>query len=372
MFSPPEKGSSIKSERGSGLRWFYDTRWLLLILAIVLGCILVWPLGPKPAAVLSSLGPVLTEEGHESIEPILPIPLRIVLDPKKVSLGESLFHDPGLSGDGSIACASCHNLNTAGVDGLSVAVGIKGRLGNTNTPTVFNSGFSFRQFWDGRAKTLEAQIDGPLHNVVEMASSWPKIIAKLEHSPAYVSSFSASYEDGITSDNIKDAITTFERSLYTPNSRFDQFLRGDKNAITAEEHEGYRLFKRFGCASCHQGVNVGGNMYQRFGVMVDYFSEGQRITEVDRGHYNVTRNEADKHLFKVPSLRLAALTPPYFHDGSAATLEGAIAIMGWYQLRRRLQTHEIALIVKFLQTLPGEYNGAFLIGETVTDGTARQ
>ena len=288
-------------------------------------------------------------------EPIQPLPTHIELDPAKVALGEQLFHDPQLSHDNTIACSSCHDLALGGTDGSAQAVGLNGAIGIMNTPTVYNSGFNFRQFWNGRAASLEEQIDGPVHNPVEMGSSWTEIIARLNTSPEYTQAFHAIYDDGIVAANIKDAIAVFERSLYLPNSRFDQFLYGDTTALTADEQAGYRLFKTYGCASCHQGVNVGGNMYQRLGIVADYFTDEASTAEANLGRFNVTGHETDRHVFKVPSLRLAALTPPYFHDGSVPTLDAAIGIMGFYQLGRTLSVEEVDLIAQFLRTLPGEH-----------------
>ncbi len=293
-------------------------------------------------------------------EPIQPIPLYIELDEKKVKLGKELFHDPRLSGDNSISCSSCHNLATGGVDRLVSSIGINGTVGPINSPTVFNSGFNFRQFWDGRTETLEEQIEGAIHAPIEMSSSWPEIIRKLNKSSKYVTTFEKLYLDGITSDNIKDAIAIFEQSLYTPNSRFDQFLRGNSQAITDEEKEGYRLFKDYGCVSCHQGVNAGGNLYQKFSVIGNYFIDRGNITEADLGRFNVTGDEQDRHVFKVPSLRNVALTPPYLHDGSIPTLQEAISVTGSYQLGRPIPSEETILIEKFLKTLTGEYEGVSL------------
>lgn len=290
-----------------------------------------------------------------SDEPILPIPTEISLDAGKVLLGEKLFNDPQLSHDNTISCASCHNLNLGGTDQKAHFTGIEGQIGDINTPTVFNSVYNFKQFWDGRAETLEAQIDGPTHASDEMGSTWDEILGKLRQSPEYVSEFAPLYQDGIQIENIKDAIATFERSLITPNSRFDQFLRGNQDVLTKEEKEGYRTFKSVGCASCHQGMNVGGNLFQEFGVMGDYFNDRGNITNADLGRFNVTHQEYDKYVFKVPSLRNVSQTYPYFHDGSAKSLEDAVKVMSKYQLGRELSPLEIDSIVKFLRTLDGQY-----------------
>lgn len=290
-------------------------------------------------------------------EPIQPIPIHSSLNKKRVALGDKLFHDPQLSHNNTISCASCHSLSTGGVDRLVRSIGINGAEGSVNAPTVFNSGFNFKQNWDGRSETLEDQIESTLKNPISMGSDWPEVISKLKDNPEYVKAFNQSYSDGMRSANIKDAIATFERSLSTPNSRFDKFLRGDSQAITAGEKEGYRLFKTYGCVSCHQGVNVGGNLFQKFGIMRDYFGDRGNETKADRGRFNITGNPEDLHVFKVPGLRNIALTPPYFHDSSTKTLEEAIAIMAKYQLGIDLSAEEINLIEQFLSALTGEYQG---------------
>jgi cytochrome c peroxidase len=292
-------------------------------------------------------------------EPIQPLPLEIKLDAKRVALGEKLFNDKRLSKDGTLACVSCHDLGKGGVDRAAVSTGIGGAKGPINAPTVFNSGFNFRQFWDGRAASLEEQAAGPIHNPKEMGSNWTEVLAKLNQDQALATEIKSVYADGLQPKNIQDAIATFERSLVTP-SRFDSFLRGNKTAITAEEQQGYQLFKSYGCVACHQGVNVGGNMFQVFGVMGDYFKKRGGVNDADLGRYNVTKIESDKHVFKVPSLRNVALTPPYFHDGSAATLEDAVDVMFRFQLGRAGSAKDKELIVKFLHSLTGEYKGKTL------------
>lgn len=300
--------------------------------------------------------------GHaQSEEPIRPIPLTVKLDAKKVVLGDKLFHDKRLSKDNTLACASCHGLDRGGVDGGVDggvgSTGINGAKGPINAPTVFNSGFNFRQFWDGRANSLEEQAAGPVHNPKEMGSNWAEVLGKLSQDAALVATFKESYPDGLQPKNIQDAIANFERSLITPNSRFDKYLRGDKAALKDDELRGYQLFKNYGCVACHQGVNVGGNMFQVFGVMGDYFAKRGGVTEADLGRFNVTKNEADKNMFKVPSLRNVALTAPYFHDGSAKTLNDAVDVMFKFQLGRAAPQQDKELIVKFLHTLTGEFRG---------------
>lgn len=293
-------------------------------------------------------------------EPITPLPLSVALSPEKVELGRRLFHEAKLSGDGSISCASCHSLTTGGVDRLPRSRGMGGKEGSINAPTVFNSGLNFRQFWDGRAESLEEQVDGPLQNPVEMGGTWPKAIAVLMQDSRYQSAFAAIYPDGIQPKNIRDAIGNFERSLVTPNSRFDRFLRGEQAALSENEREGYRLFKRIGCVSCHQGMGIGGNVYQKLGIMEDYFALRGQINAADFGRYNVTQREADRFFFKVPSLRNVAMTAPYLHDGSASTLNKVVRIMARFQLGVKLEATEEAALMAFLRTLTGEYQGKML------------
>jgi cytochrome c peroxidase len=304
----------------------------------------------------SAAGPVLeiAEHGREALSPL---PLVPNLPREKVALGRALFSDVRLSHDNTLSCASCHDLATAGHDRRIVSVGVAGAAGSINAPSVFNAALNFVQFWDGRAETLEDQVSGPVHNPVEMASSWPEVIAKLTEDEKFRREFTHAYPNGIEAASLVDAIATFERTLLTQNAPFDRFLRGDLQAIDARAQLGYRRFRELGCVSCHQGVNFGGNMFQRFGVMTDYFGSGEAhraVTSADLGRFNVTGREADRYVFKVPSLRNVALTAPYFHDGSAATLDEAVAVMGRVQLGRELSTDEIDSVKAFLGTLTGE------------------
>ena len=309
------------------------------------------------APVLDETGtdPERTTTGEARVwEPIKPIPEDTGTDPEKVALGRALFHDPRLSKDNTTACVSCHDLGSGGDDGRRISIGVEGKPGTINAPTVFNAGLNFRQFWDGRAGTLEQQIDGPVQSAVELGSLWPEVIAKLHQHESYPRRFGALYPDGISRKNVKHALAEFMRSLVTPNSRFDQWLKGDEGALTALEEHGYVLFKHYGCVSCHQGANVGGNMFQVFGVLNEYFKRRGGITEADLGRYNITGNPADRHAFKVPSLRMAAHTAPYLHDGSAATLRDAVDAMFEFQLGREAPDEDKEAIVAFIKTLAGE------------------
>ena len=317
-------------------------------------------LGTGVAVCLVSLAPCIFSAQEAAAEPIRPVPTEVEVDRAKAELGKWLFHDTRLSKNNTISCASCHDLSAGGDDGRVVSIGMEGRSGVLNAPTVFNAGFNFKQFWDGRAHTLTDQIDGPLQSSVEMESIWPDVVTKLFQDTDYPGLFQQIYPDSeqgqtISRQNIKDAIAEFVRSLTTPHSRFDRWLKGDTTALNDAEKEGYALFKRYGCASCHQGANVGGNMFQVFGVINDYFTKRGNITDADLGRFNVTGNEADRHAFKVPSLRMAAHTAPYLHDGSAATLRDAVDAMFEFQLGREAPDAHKDAIVTFLKTLPGEY-----------------
>ncbi|RFO96701.1 cytochrome B6 [Rhodoferax lacus] len=287
---------------------------------------------------------------------LLPLPPGPDVDTQKVELGRRLFFEPRLSHDNSLSCASCHDLAHGGADNRPTATGIGKQLGPINTPTVFNAGLNIAQFWDGRADTLEAQAAGPVHNPLEMGSNWQEVKTKLAQDPAYVQAFMQVYGQSLEGALVADALAAFERTLATPNSRFDQFLRGNSTALSTQEKAGYQFFKDYGCASCHQGAGIGGNMYQRFGVMEDYYRD-KPAKPADLGRFNVTQLPQDRHVFKVPGLRNVAVTAPYFHDASAATLEEAVRVMGRYQLGRELPRNEVAAITAFLRALTGEWQG---------------
>ncbi|HEY3177659.1 MAG TPA: cytochrome c peroxidase [Casimicrobiaceae bacterium] len=286
-------------------------------------------------------------------EPIRPLPADLKFDTRKIELGRKLFVDARLSQDGAVSCASCHDFSRGGADPRPRSIGVRGEIGGANAPSVFNSGLNFRQTWNGSGGSLEEFLERLIKNPKVFDSNWTDVVGKLRQDPALSGQFEVVYTEGITNKTAIDAIATFVRSLLTP-SRFDRYLRGDAGAISTEELQGYTRFKSYGCVACHQGVNVGGNMFQKFGVMGDYFAQRGNITPADLGRYNVTKRESDKFVFKVPSLRNVELTGPYFHDGSATTLEAAVEIMFRYQLGRDAPREDKALIVKFLKTLTGE------------------
>lgn len=321
---------------------------LVLLLAVV---ITAWFFRPEHdrSLLIQSAFPGSFDDAMQALRP-LPAPPE--LEPERVALGQRLFTDTRLSADHSLACVSCHRFDLGGADGRPVSIGILGREGGINAPSVFNSGLNFVQFWDGRALTLQEQAAGPIHNPLEMAASWALVVERLSADETMRQDFAIAYPDGLTAANIADAIASFEQSLQTPDSPFDRFLRGDRNALDDLALTGYQRFRDFGCISCHQGALLGGNMFQKFGVLGDYFA-GRALTEADLGRYNVTGRDEDRHVFKVPGLRNVALTAPYFHDGSATSLEAAVAIMGRYQLGRDLAPEDVKAIVAFLHSLSG-------------------
>ena len=307
--------------------------------------------------------------GDRAAEPVRPIDQEVEVDEAKAALGFALFHDPRLSVDNTVSCATCHALETAGVDNHQYSHGVDDQVGGVNAPTVYNAVYNFVQFWDGRAKTLADQAAGPPLNPIEMAStSFDEIIAKLAADKDYSKAFKAVYPDGLTEANITNAIEEFERTLITPDSRFDKWLRGDDSALTADELAGYELFKKYDCATCHVGPNLGGQSYELMGLRRHYFSErGLELTHEDNGRYKETQNERDRHRFKVPGLRNVEHTWPYYHDGTRLTLEDAVRDMGLYQSGVELTSAETDQITSFLKTLTGEYQGKLLVNDTPRD-----
>lgn len=281
-------------------------------------------------------------------EPISPIPQLIPYDKLKASIGEKLFFDPILSKNQTVSCASCHNFTYGGADSLARSIGMNGQTGRMNSPTVLNSAFNFAQFWNGRAKNLAEQASGPIHNPVEMGSSRSLIEQRINQKNEYKKAFSKIIGNRpINLDDIIEAIAEYEKTLITPNAKFDLYLQG-KMKLDPAETRGYALFKRLGCASCHNGVNVGSNSYQKFGVIVPI----ERHPHTD-DRFEITHRDYDKNVFKVPTLRNIALTAPYFHDGRAATLQEAIRIMSRHNLGVNLSDSDVNDLVSFLYTLTG-------------------
>jgi cytochrome c peroxidase len=283
-------------------------------------------------------------------EAIKPIEAVKGINTAQAELGKKLFFDPRLSKSGFISCNSCHNLSMGGTDNLKSSIGHNWNQGPINAPTVLNSSYNLAQFWDGRAKDLKEQAGGPIANPGEMGSTHELAVDIVKSMSGYQQEFKSAFgSDGVDIDRITTAIAEFEKTLVTPNSRFDQWLTGKKDAITKDEEKGYQLFKTSGCTSCHNGAAVGANSYQKMGAVKPYKTDNKA-----EGRFAVTKKEADKFMFKVPTLRNVELTYPYFHDGNAATLTDAVDIMGKVQLGKEFSKDENASIVAFLKTLTGD------------------
>ena len=293
-------------------------------------------------------------------EPITPIPEEHGQDPARVSLGQQLFNDVRLSKNNILSCASCHQLSQGGDDGLKTSITNNGSPDLINAPTVFNSRFNFRQTWRGKFRNLEQQAEGDLQNPRHGNIGWDELIPKLQNIEYYRKEFKKIYKKGISRESVLELLATYERSLITPGSRFDEYLKGNSKALNKKEKEGYRLFKSHGCIACHQGVNVGGNVYQEFGLFGDYFKKRGNIKKADYGLFNVTGKEGDKFVFRVPGLRNVEVTAPYLHDGTVNDLEEVVKIMAEYQLGTELPEETIKLITAFLKTLTGKYQGKLL------------
>lgn len=278
------------------------------------------------------------------------------LSPAKVALGKKLYLDTRLSVDNTISCNSCHKLSSFGVDNEPTSPGHKGQRGGRNSPSSFNAALHATQFWDGRAATVEKQALGPILNPIEMAMpSEAEVLARLKNDKTIASEFAQAFpgeKQPLTYENVGRAIGAFERTLITP-SRFDDFLKGDESALTADEKRGASVFVQTGCAACHNGATMGGQIFQKLGLVKPYPTK-------DMGRFEVTKNEADKMMFKVPSLRNVTKTGPYFHDGSIPTLEQAVSTMAEYQLGKQLTQEQIKDIVTFLNSLTAKNPENFL------------
>ena len=273
----------------------------------------------------------------------------------KVELGKMLYFDPRLSASHTISCNSCHSIGLGGADAEPTSLGHRWQHGGRNAPTVFNAVFNTAQFWDGRAKDLEEQAGGPMVNPLEMASPPAHVAEQLKGIPGYRDAFAKAFpgeSDPVSLANAQKAIAVFEATLITPNAPFDLFLKGDANALSATQKQGLALFMDKGCASCHNGVNVGGGMYAPFGVAEKPGAEF--LPPADKGRFMVTKTASDEYVFKVPTLRNIALTAPYFHTGQAWDLRQAVGVMGTSQLGVQLTDDEIDKITAFLGSLTGE------------------
>ena len=299
-------------------------------------------------ALISGLA-VFTAVHAANDEPISPIKPPANINLGQAELGKKLYFDPRLSKSGFISCNSCHNLSMGGTDNIPTSIGDKWQQGPINSPTVLNSSLNLAQFWDGRAADLKEQAGGPIANPGEMAFTHTLAIDVLQSIPGYVREFKQVFgKDKIDIDQVTTAIAEFEKTLVTPNSSFDQWLLGKKDALTKTELEGYKLFKDSGCVACHNGEAVGGNSFQKMGLVEPYKGN------MPDGRAAVTGNDADRFNFKVPTLRNVEMTYPYFHDGAANTLTEAVDVMGRLQLGKKFSEQEISDVVSFLKTLTGK------------------
>ena len=295
-----------------------------------------------------------------------PVPADNPMTPKKIKLGKELFFDPRLSKTGTVSCNSCHDVMGAGDDNRPFSTGVHGQLGGRSAPTVYNAAFMSVQFWDGRAKNLEEQAKGPLVNPVEMAmDAHDEVISRISKIPGYIGEFAEAFPDSnkkITIDLVAKAIASYERTLLTPNSPVDRFLKGDKKALSPAAQHGMQLVQTVGCVACHNGPNFAGpalpegtGFYQKFPTFPGSEYDSKYELTKDLGRYNVTKNDADKNVWRVPTWRNIALTAPYFHNGSVKTLDEAVRVMAKVQLNKTLQEDEVHDIVEFLNGLTGKF-----------------
>ena len=314
----------------------------------------------------ASLAMVLTSSlvNADPLPKTVPTPANNPTTPEKVELGKQLFFDPRLSFDGTVSCNSCHDVMSSGTDNRATSTGISGQRGNRSAPSVWNAAFQSAQFWDGRAATLEEQAKGPPLNPVEMGMpSEAVIIERLEAVPGYVEQFTNVFGGihPVSYDNMAKAIAAFERTLITPNSAYDRYLEGDKNALSKQAQRGKHLFKQSGCKGCHSGGNfagptmlIGQGFFQKFPTVSSEYDKKYKLS-ADKGRYEVTRAREDMNKWRVPSLRNVALTAPYFHNGSVAKLDEAVRVMAKTQLDLELSENEVNDIVAFLESLNGEF-----------------
>lgn len=285
----------------------------------------------------------------------------------KVALGRMLYFDARLSKNQDVSCETCHRLNEYGIDNEPTSTGHRGQRGTRNAPTVYNAAIHFRQFWDGRAPTVEEQAKGPMTNPVEMAMpNETRIVETLRSMPGYVDAFRKAFpgeSDPVTVDNAAKAIGAFERKLLTP-SRWDDFLKGERSALHADEIAGLRRFVEVGCQTCHFGPGMGGGMFQKFGLVMPWRDAR------DLGRFELTKQDSDRMVFKVPSLRNVEKTAPYYHDGSVATLDEAVRLMGRHQLGIELSATDIGSIVTFLKSMTGPLPLAYIAPPTLPPSTA--
>ncbi len=308
------------------------------------------------ALVLASTASVAA--AWEALPTVAPAPADNPTTAEKVELGKMLYHDPRLSSTGTVACASCHNTMLGGEDNRAGSMGVRAQVGGRSAPTVWNAAFNKVQFWDGRAASLEAQAAGPVTNPIEMGmKSWDEVVVRLKAIEGYKQAFHKAFgTDAITKELATKAIAAYERTLITPNSHYDKYVNGDKGALTEQQVRGMNKVAELGCTSCHSGAAFNGaGTFQKFPVHANGYFEAQYHFSKDKGLAEVTKKPENDHFWKVPTLRNIALTAPYFHNGSVATLDQAVKIMAKLQLNKDLTKEETADIVAFLNALTGEF-----------------
>ncbi len=307
---------------------------------------------------LALAGSVSVASAWEALPTKAPAPADNPTTAAKVELGKMLYHDPRLSSTGTVACASCHNTMLGGEDNRAGSMGVNGQVGGRSAPTVWNAAFNAVQFWDGRAPSLEAQAAGPVTNPIEMGmKSWDDVVARLKTIDGYKHAFHQAFgENSISKDNATKAIAAYERTLITPNSAFDKYVKGDKKALTEQQVRGMNKVAELGCTNCHSGPALNGaGTFQKFPINSNGYFEAQYHFKKDKGLAEVTGKAEDEHMWKVPTLRNVALTAPYFHNGSVKTLDDAVKLMAKLQLDKDLSNDEISDIVAFLNALTGEF-----------------
>ncbi|MGO6733085.1 c-type cytochrome [Rhizobium ruizarguesonis] len=290
---------------------------------------------------------------------ITPLQAPPPLEERKLALGARLFADPIMSGKGRLSCSSCHDLSTSGTVNLKRTIGYNGAVHNFNAPTIFNVANNYRLGWRGNFTSLAAQNEQVLLDSNIMSNDWASLLGRLKGSSDYSKAFRLIYGGEPSKESVLDVLVTFQLSLATPNARFDRFLLGEKDALSDSEKAGYDLFQNIGCIACHQGSNIGGNLFQKFGVF-EHPPGGDDGNPGNLGRYTITHQDADKQYFRVPSLRNVAVTGPYFHDGRAASLEEAVQVMAKTQVGQDISREDIHALVEFLGTLTGEYRGVRL------------
>lgn len=316
--------------------------------------------------ILSALNLPVYAANWEALPDKPPIPADNPQSDAKVELGKILFFDPRLSSNGVLSCNSCHNVMASGTDNRPVSIGVKDQKGGRSAPTVWNSAFLTVQFWDGRAPSLEEQAKGPVTNPVEMGmKDWDTVIKLLKDIPGYEPLFKTAFGDNnpLTADNAAKAIAAYERTLITPNTPYDRYVKGEKTALTAQQIKGMNTFEEVGCSTCHTGPNFSGpattamgtGFFMKFPTYPGSKYDSKYQLTKDLGRYNVTKKNDDKHLWRVPTLRNIALTAPYFHTGAVPTLDVAVRVMAKVQLNKDLKDDQVQDIVAFLNTLTGEF-----------------